>query len=111
MLESMIVPSICTIIGSVISSLVTFLFTKKKYNAEVDSAKIDNLKQIIDIQNEQIKNLSERLNIILDRNKQLEQEVVEVRKQMFNVLSSICYDFTCKHRQQNEQKTTLKDKK
>lgn len=99
-----IITGIVGLISTIVGSWSSYVFTKKKYNAEVDGAKIDNLKQIIDIQNEQIKNLSERLDIVLERNKSLEAEIVEVRKQMFNVMSSICLDFTCKHRITEEAK-------
>lgn len=99
-----IITGIVGLISTIVGSWSSYIVTKKKYNAEVDGAKIDNLKQIIDIQNEQIKNLSERLDIVLERNKSLEAEIVEVRKQMFNVMSSICLDFTCKHRITEESK-------
>lgn len=93
-----ILTGIIGLVSTIVGSWSSYIFTKRKYNAEVDGAKIDNLKQIIDIQNEQIKNLSERLDIVLDRNKQLEQEVVDVRRQMFNLMSNICLDLTCSHR-------------
>lgn len=105
-----IITGIVGLISTIAGSWSSYVFTKRKYNAEVDGAKIDNLKQIIDIQNEQIKNLSERLDIVLERNKSLEAEIVEVRKQMFNVMSSICLDFTCRHRITEEAKRQEKSK-
>lgn len=103
-MDPIILTTLCSTASAAVGSAISYIFTKKKYNAEVDGAKIDNLKQIIDIQNEQIKNLSERLDTVLERNKTLEAEVVEVRKHMFNVMSSICLDFTCRHRITDEAK-------
>lgn len=88
------------VITTIVGSWATWVFSRKKYNAEVDGTKIENLAKIIDIQNNQIKNLQERLELTLERNKTLEQEVVELRRSMFNLMSNICLDLTCKHRVQ-----------
>jgi len=45
------------IVTTVVGSWSSWIFARKKYNAEVDSTKIENLAKIIDVQNEQIKNL------------------------------------------------------
>lgn len=100
-----IVLLITNIISPIITGTVTWAQAKKKYNAEVDGARIDNLKDIIDTQAAQITKLQESVGLYMDRNKQLEIEVVELRKQMFNLMTSICLDFTCKHRQQEEKGT------
>ena len=43
----------------------------------------------------------ERLEEVLKRNTELEQEVGELRKQMFNLMSSICTDLTCQLRKRD----------
>ena len=43
----------------------------------------------------------ERLEEVLKRNSELEQEVGELRKQMFNLMGSICVDLTCQLRKRN----------
>ena len=43
----------------------------------------------------------ERLEEVLKRNAELEQEVGELRKQVFNLMSSICTDLTCQLRKRN----------
>lgn len=77
------------VVTTVVGSCTSWIFARKKYNAEVDSTKIENLAKIIDVQNEQIKNLQERLNNSLERNKQLEQEVIELRKQMSDLMMQL----------------------
>ena len=77
------------IITTIVGSWSSWIFARKKYNAEVDSTKIENLAKIIDVQNEQIKNLQERLNNSLERNKQLETELIEVRKQVTDLMMKL----------------------
>ena len=40
------------IITTIVGSWSSWIFARKKYNAEVDSTKIENLAKIIDVQNE-----------------------------------------------------------
>ena len=77
------------IITTIVGSWSSWIFARKKYNAEVDSTKIENLAKIIDVQNEQIKNLQERLDNSLERNKQLETELIEVRKQVTDLMMKL----------------------
>lgn len=100
---------ITNIVAPIITGTVTWIQAKKKYNAEVDSARIDNLKDIIDTQATQIHKLQESVDLYMNRNKQLETEIVELRKQMFNLMTSICLDFTCKHRKQDDTNNRYKN--
>lgn len=95
---SVLVTAIAGVIGTVGGSWGSYIFTKKKYNVEVDSAKIANLEHIIDIQNAHIENLSKRLDTVLKRNEQLEKQIVDLRRTVYNLMSSMCKDFTCSHR-------------
>lgn len=101
---------ITNIISPILTGSITWIQAKKKYNAEVDSTRIDNLKDIIDTQAAQITKLQESVDLYMNRNKQLEAEIVELRKQMFNLMTSICLDFTCKHRKQEEPMHNRYDK-
>jgi hypothetical protein len=42
-----------------------------------------------------------RLDEVLKRNELLENEVSELRKQMFNLMSSICINLTCQARERD----------
>ena len=63
------------IITTIVGSWSSWIFARKKYNAEVDSTKIENLAKIIDVQNEQIKNLQERLDNSLERNLDIQKKI------------------------------------
>lgn len=86
------------ILTSIISSWATWFFTKKKYNAEVDSALLSNMKESLNFYKELSEDNKRRLEDVLDRNKQLEKEVSDLRRQVTVMLSTICTDLTCMHR-------------
>lgn len=87
------------VISSTISALVSWFLTKRKYNSEVDSTVIENLQKSLDFYKILVDDNKERLDEVLRRNEALESEINDLRKQMFNVMSNICYNMTCTHRQ------------
>lgn len=89
------------IITTVISGWTSWFFARKKYNSEVDSNLINNMKESLDFYEKLSADNRERLEEVLKRNAELEQEVGELRKQMFNLMSSICTDLTCQLRKRN----------
>ena len=89
------------IITSVVSSGTAWFFARKKYNSEVDSNLINNMKESLDFYEKLSTDNRERLEEVLKRNTELEQEVGELRKQMFNLMSSICTDLTCQLRKRD----------
>ena len=89
------------IITSVVSSGTAWFFARKKYNSEVDSNLISNMKASLDFYEKLSTDNRERLEEVLKRNSELEQEVGELRKQMFNLMSSICTDLTCQLRKRD----------
>ena len=89
------------IITSVVSRGTAWFFARKKYNSEVDSNLINNMKESLDFYEKLSTDNRERLEEVLKRNSELEQEVGELRKQMFNLMGSICIDLTCQLRKRN----------
>ena len=86
------------LITTIVSSWASWFFARKKYNSEVDSNLINNMKESLDFYEKLSTDNRERLEEVLKRNAELEQEVGELRKQMFNLMSSICTDLTCQLR-------------
>lgn len=89
------------IITTVISGWTSWFFARKKYDSEVDNNLINNMKESLDFYEKLSADNRERLKEVLKRNAELEQEVGELRKQMFNLMSSICTDLTCQLRKRN----------
>lgn len=92
------------IVSTIVSSWVSWILARRKYNSEVDNNLIQNMQESLDF----YKNLSddnrERLDNVLKRNEALEAEVRELRTQLFNLMSSICTDLSCQIRS-NEYST------
>ena len=89
------------LITSIASAWTSWFFARKKYDSEVDSNLINNMKESLDFYEKLSTDNRERLEEVLKRNTELEQEVGELRKQMFNLMSSICTDLTCQLRKRN----------
>ena len=89
------------ILATIVSGWVSWFFARKKYNSEVDSNLINNMKNSLDFYEKLSTDNRERLEEVLERNTELEKEVEELRKQMFHLMSSICTDLTCQLRKRN----------
>lgn len=89
------------LITTIVSSWASWFFARKKYNSEVDSNLINNMKESLDFYERLSADNRDRLEEVLKRNIELEQEVGELRKQLFNLMSSICTDLTCQLRKRN----------
>lgn len=89
------------IVTTIVSGWTSWFFARKKYNSEVDSNLINNMKESLDFYEKLSSDNRERLEEVLKRNTELEQEVGELRKQMFNLMGSICVDLTCQLRKRN----------
>lgn len=86
------------IVTAIISSWATWFFAKRKYNSEVDNNLIQNMKESLDFYKQLSDDNRKRLEEVLDKNKNLEEEVKELRTQLFGIMSSICTDLTCQIR-------------
>ena len=86
------------LITTIVSGWASWFFARKKYDSEVDSNLISNMKKSLDFYEKLSTDNRERLEEVLKRNTELEQEVEELRKQIFNLMSSICTDLTCQLR-------------
>lgn len=104
------------LVGTIITNIITFLLTKKKYNIEIDSQKIKNMSDSFDLyknmmeenfkaQNTKLENIktesSEKIKALQSENSELRQQVSQLQMQMINILGSICLDSTCKLRKMN----------
>jgi hypothetical protein len=89
------------IITTVISGWTSWFFARRKYNSEVDNNLIENMQQSLEFYKELSDDNKNRLDEVLRRNAELEQEIRDLRKQMFSLMNSICTDLTCQLRKRN----------
>ena len=104
-----IVTGVVGLITTVTSGWVSWLFAKKKYNAEVDTDLIENMQKSLDFYMKLSDDNKVRLDEALKRNDTLEGEIKDLRKQMFELMNNICYDMTCELRSR-QPKRELKAK-
>ena len=109
-----IITGLIGFISTIISGWVTWFFTRKKYNAEVDQTLVQNMKESLDFYKKLSDDNSDRLQEVLKRNDELEQEVKKLRDQMFTIMSQICLSVQCPARVSNRvlfnEKTSNIDK-
>lgn len=86
---------------TVISGWTSWFFARRKYNSEVDNNLIKNMQQSLEFYKKLSDDNENRLDEVLKRNAELEQEIKDLRKQMFSLMSSICTDLTCQLRKRN----------
>lgn len=89
------------IITTVISGWTSWFFARRKYNSEVDNNLIENMRQSLEFYKKLSDDNKNRLDEVLKRNAELEQEIRDLRKQMFSLMNSICTDLTCQLRKRN----------
>lgn len=89
------------IITTVISGWTSWFFARRKYNSEVDNNLIENMQQSLEFYKKLSDDNKNRLDEVLERNAELEQEIRDLRRQMFSLMNSICTDLTCQLRKRN----------
>ena len=108
------------VITTIASGWTSYFFTRKKYNSEVDLNLIEKMQGSLDF----YMKLSEDNKRILDetlakldesekRNDVLENEIRELRNQMFTLMTQICTELSCNARNAYTEKgkKVIKSKK
>lgn len=86
------------IVTTFCSGFFTFLFSKKKYNAEVDGTQIANMQASLNIYQDMVKDLGRKLDLyskIVDKNK---SEVIRLKSAVIKMIGKICTVEPCKNR-------------
>ena len=126
--------ALCGLITTVGGSFATWFFTRKKYNSEVDSQVIANMKESLDFYKKLSDDNKARLEEVLEgqktlraenaklleetqasraENAKLQEDVNDLRDEVTTAMKTICYDFSCSHRIKTsiEAKKIVKDLK
>lgn len=92
------------ILSTITSSWITWFVTRKKYYSEVDHNLIENMENSLEFYKKLSDDNRARLEEMAERNRFLEVEVQELRKQMLNLTMNICMDLTCANRVREQLK-------
>lgn len=102
MIESgILITALIGIVTTFTSGFTAWFFARKKYNSEVDNNLINNMKESLDFYKKLSDDNRERLDEVLKRNDNLEEEVKELRQQVMSLMTSICTDLSCQIRRGN----------
>lgn len=86
------------LLTTVVSAITSWIFARKKYNSEVDHNLIENMENSLEFYKKLSDDNRTRLEEMAERNKILEAEIQELKKQMLNLAMNICMDLTCANR-------------
>ena len=100
-MENEIIIAVVGIISTVVSGWVSWFFTRKKYNVEIDNNIISNMRESLEFYKQLSDDNKQRLDEVLKRNDALDIEIKELRKQVSELMLMTCKDLTCKLRQTN----------
>lgn len=92
------------LVSTIVGSSVSWIFARKKYHSEVDHNLIENMENSLEFYKKLSDDNRARLEEMAERNKALEVEVQELRKQMLNLTMNICMDLTCANRVREQLK-------
>ena len=91
------------LITTIVSGWTSWFFARRKYDSEVDNNLINNMKESLDFYKKLSTDNTERLEEVLKRNAELEKEIGELRKQVFEVMTKICLNLECAVRVRNPE--------
>lgn len=94
-----VITGIIGIITSIASAWTSWFFTRKKYNSEVDQNVIHNMNESLEFYKKLSDDNKSRLDEMIKRNDELDDEIKELRKQVSELMLMTCKDLTCKLRQ------------
>lgn len=87
------------IITTFCSGLFTYLFSKRKYNAEVDSKTLENLSDAMQAYDKIVHDLNLRLTDYMKLSEENRVEVVKLKGIVYRLISKVCTDGKCTLRQ------------
>lgn len=95
-------------VPAVITGCVTWFLSRRKYKVEVDSNVIENMKQSLEFYTRLSDDNKRRLDEALVKNERLENEVQELRRQIFEFMANTCYNLQCELRERKPRRPRLK---
>lgn len=90
------------LITTIVSGWTSWFFARKKYDSEVDNNLINNMKESLEFYKKLSDDNRSRLKEVLKRNdelerrdERLEEEIRQLRKQVFEIMAKICLNLEC----------------
>lgn len=93
-----IITALVGVVTTFCSSLFTWIFTRRKYNAEAEGISIDNIKASLDVYQDMVKDLGRKLDVygkIIDKTK---GNLLKLKNVVIKMMGKICTVESCKNR-------------
>lgn len=110
-MSSELVIALIGILSTIVSGWTSWFFARKKYNSEVDNNLIENMQKSLDFYMKLSDDNKERLDEALRRNDMLEKEIQQLRSQVFELMTNLCYNMQCTLREKQPRKMNPKKNK
>ena len=94
-----IIVAIVGVITSALSSWFSWVLSKKKYNSEVKSCELDNLKKSLEFYESIVNDNNKKLTFYIKMAEDNRVEVFRLKGTIFNILNAACLDKGCSDRQ------------
>jgi uncharacterized membrane protein (DUF106 family) len=89
-MDSVIVTSLVGLFCSVVTSIITFILTKKKYNTEVEAQQIQNMKDSFEVYKKMMEDAvaaqNKKIEMLQKENDNLRSQLNQLQTQMLNIL-------------------------
>lgn len=109
--SEVVITAVVGLVTTIVSGWASYFFTRRKYNSEVDLNLINKMQGSLDfymkLSEDNKRILAEtlaKLELAEKRNDALEEEVRDLRNQVFSMMSQICTDLSCTLRKTYEEK-------
>lgn len=89
-------------LASGVTSLFTYIFTKRKYESEVDASEIQNLKESLAFYKDVLEENQKLLKVYMQKVDEGMVEIHNLRKAVSDLLAVSCVDNMCKKRKMIE---------
>lgn len=116
-IPNILITTICTVVSSAISSGISWVISKKKYQTEVHQNQIENMQKSLKFYEDLSTDTQERLGKILEENEALrtenqdiKAELHEVKEMLRKMMDNVCVNLACQIRNRGYSVLTSKPK-
>lgn len=92
---NIVISGAVALISSGVTSFITWFFTRRKYNTEVDSNEIKNLKDSLDFYEKIVRDNNKKLSFYIDLAENNRVEVYRLKGIIHRLLNNSCLDNGC----------------
>lgn len=98
-MDPSLITGIVTLGTNLVTGIVTWLLTRRKYNIEVDSNEIENLKKSLEFYEDIVKDNNRKLQFYIKLAEDNRVEVYRLKDIIHKLLNNSCLDNVCTKRQ------------